>query len=697
MPNSVITITFNTVFVIDDDLSFDLASAIDSSLIRKFKETWKLVRNNNYLIPSLEISLSRYSSNNSGYMLDSYKWAKYFSIDFNLLSEFTVVVSNNVVQITSNSPNYIFANFSNTSDATAVISNIAQLSAFNVTNEAVTQATVNCDNINIGLTSDINIAKYILDNNEVVLNNTQLDLVYPRGVDFKIQLFDDEDRIIYYPGQTTYNPLLTVFELNRISNEVIKYDLLLAQNITPNVNVSILGATVQIVVLNVENLVLEYSLDAVTYQASNLFPGQANGDYTVYVKDQFNCLKQKDFTVDGIGTRESFAMISKANPLNFIQLEDIEGVNIFKNDSNSFGYDGFENIKYCDNTIFDNKDSTSMQIKSNFANITAKFRFESDLVADEIVIDFVKKSDNLSKYENLDCVYYKHKSGKLAIYFNSGNTYNSLGAIIGTYELNGNLPNFAKIGNVINLDGIGAFAIYNVIKDSDINKKVILLDELYNGALTVSKIECLYDLLNFDVFEAEVSFALFEVGLWDAAVELSNDENDKVTFQSENIDIQEEHKNSINIISYNSLKNNRDVFYKYGIRFFSKFYYSHVEGYTKEESEININDNSAGSIKSILNFGDQFLFEGLTKKQMEQLSIVLSSEFVFINGVGYLKDGDLDIENEEGTNVYSIKAKMLKTNENYTTQESGYSGTDELVEEIYIPTLSTDGVNFIKS
>jgi hypothetical protein len=696
MPNSVITITFNTAFVIDDDLSFDLASAIDSSLIRKFKETWKLVRNNNYLIPTLEPALSG-QPNNGGYMLDSYKWQKYFSIDYNLLSEFTVVVSSNVVQITSNSPNYIFSNFQNTSDATAVISNIAQLNAFNVTNEAITQATENCDNINIGLTSDINIAKYILDNNEVVLNNTQLDLVYPRGVDFKIQLFDDEDRIIYYPGQTTYNPLLTVFELNRISNEVVKYDLLLAQNITPNVNVSILGATVQIVVLNIENLVLEYSLDGVTYQSSNLFPGQSNGDYTAYVKDQFNCLKQKDFTVDGIGTRESFAMISKANPLNFIQLEDIDGINIFKNDSNSFGYDGFENIKYCDNTIFDNKDSTSMQIKSNFANITAKFRFESDLVADEITIDFVKKSDNLSKYENLDCVYYKHKSGKLAIYFNSGNTYNSLGAIIGTYELNGNLPNFAKIGNVINLDGIGAFAIYNVIKDSDINKKVILLDELYDGALTVSKIECLYDLLNFDVFEAEVSFALFEVGLWDAAVELSNDENDKVTFQSENIDIQEEHKNSINIISYNSLNNNRDVFYKYGIRFFSKFYYSHVEGYTKEESEININDNSAGSIKSILNFGDQFLFEGLTKKQMEQLSIVLSSEFVFINGVGYLKDGDLDIENEEGTNVYSIKAKMLKTNENYTTQESGYSGTDELVEEIYIPTLSTDGVNFIKS
>lgn len=696
MPNSVITITFNTDFGVDDDLSFELASSIDNSFIKKFKEVWKLTRNNNYIIPTLELAPSG-QPNVGGYMYDSYKWQKYFNIDFNLLSEFTVVVSGYVVEITSNSPNYIFTNFINTSDATAVISNITQLSAFNVTNEVIGQATENCDNIDIDLTSNINIAKYILNNNEVALNSTQLSLVYPRGVDFKIQLIDDDDRIIYYPGQTTYNPLLTIFELNRISNVVIKYDLLLAENITPNVNVSITGATVQIVVLNVENLVLEYSLDATNYQTSNLFPGQADGDYTAYVKDQFNCLKQKDFTVNGIGTNEPFKSISKVNPFNFIELEVIDGITIFKNDNNTFSYDGFGNLNYCNNTIFENKDSTRIQLKSNYANITAKFRFESGLVGDEIAINFVKKSANLSKYESLDCVYYKHSSGKLAVYFNSGNTYNSLGAVTGTYELNGNLPSFAKIGNVISIDGLGTFEIYNVIKDSDVNKKVILIDDLYTGELTVAKVECLYNLLNFEIYEADLSFGLFTVGLWDIVIEVSNSETDKITFQSENIDIQEVHKKTLNIISYNSEENNRDVFYKYGVRFLCKYIYSNKIGYIKEESEININDNSVGSVKSTLNFGDEFLFEGLTKKQMEQLSIVLSSEFVFINGIGYLKDGALTIENDEGTNVYSINVKMLKTNEAYTTQESGYSGTDELVEEIYIPTLSTDGINFIKS
>ena len=114
-------------------------------------------------------------------------------------------------------------------------------------------------------------------------------------------------------------------------------------------------------------------------------------------------------------------------------------------------------------------------------------------------------------------------------------------------------------------------------------------------------------------------------------IELSNDSTDKVVFQSENIDIQEEHKKTLNIVSYNSEENNRDIFYKYGAKFLCKYFYSSKIGYVKEESEININDNSVGSINSTLNFGDKFLFEGLTKKQMEQLSIVLSSEFVFIS------------------------------------------------------------------
>ena len=146
-------------------------------------------------------------------------------------------------------------------------------------------------------------------------------------------------------------------------------------------------------------------------------------------------MKLKQFTVDAEGTREPIALISKVNPINFIQAEEVNGVTVFKNDSNSFNYNGFNDLSYCNDTVFENKDSTMLQLKSTYKNITAKLRFESGLVGDEVNIDFIKKSNNFSRYENLDCIYYQHASGKLAIYFNSGNTYNSLGVVTGTYDL----------------------------------------------------------------------------------------------------------------------------------------------------------------------------------------------------------------------------------------------------------------------
>ena len=87
--------------------------------------------------------------------------------------------------------------------------------------------------------------------------------------------------------------------------------------------------------------------------------------------------------------------------------------------------------------------------------------------------------------------------------------------------------------------------------------------------------------------------------------------NDKKIDVSENFYVNEENNQTIGILSFNSEKTNRDIFYKYGIKIFSRFNYMHISGYNKEESEININDQNASSIKSNLKFGDEFIFENL--------------------------------------------------------------------------------------
>ena len=56
----------------------------------------------------------------------------------------------------------------------------------------------------------------------------------------------------------------------------------------------------------------------------------------------------------------------------------------------------------------------------------------------------------------------------------------------------------------------------------------------------------------------------------------------------------------------------------------------------------------------------------------------------------------MNIDDEGVTNLYKLTAKMIKTNIGYTTDESVFSGTDELVEELYVPNLLENGTDFIK-
>lgn len=696
MANSKITITFNTALTSLNlnYISFDLALASKNITFKTITETWSSFRSNRFLIPDFEINDVLGNPNINGYKLDSFKFKKYFNLDYNSFNQFNVNVVGNVVEISCVDSNYIFKNFTTNSDATAIISNVVLIDSFEITSESVSESIDNCNYVDFNFTTNINIKKYYLNEVETTIDSDSLTVSYLRGENFKIELIDENNRSIFYPGQTTHNPFISSFESFNIRRQTVKYDKLESINAIVNVNKTLTGSSVQAKVVSVENLILLYSLDDNTYQTSNIYDGQAEGDYTLYIKDQFNCKIQLKYTVDSLGSREPVVVISKVNPINFVKIEDIDNISKFNNSDNSFNKDGFNDFNFCNNTLFNLYDKTKIQLKTNYKNIVSKIRFENGT---EEQFYFELKTNNLSRYEKMDCIYYKHSSGKLGIYFNTGNTYNNLNVVIGDYELNGNLPEFGKIGNVISIDGLGVFNIYNTVIDSSINKKVILIDEIYEGELTLSKIECIYDLINFEIYEYEFDFSSFEVGLCDVYIEANNSDEDKVVFLSENLDIQEDNKNSLVIISNNSIKNNRDVFYKFGIKFLCRFIHSSVSGYVKDSSEININDNSINSISSTVNFGDEFEFEDLTKKQMEQLTLVLSSEFIFINGISYLKDGELSIENEKNTNIYSIKAKMIKTNKPYSINDSGLSGTDEVFEILNVPTIITDGINIIKS
>jgi hypothetical protein len=680
--NTRIKITFIEELVASDFISFDLSSsAFIDVLIKVMSETWQPSRLTKNTVPVAAIP-----SINT----DAFNYSKSFNLDYNSVDQFDIQYSLNSVEIQVNNVFFYLDNLvTNVPDKIIVEFGLpVAFNEFKVDSSSIGQAVDNCNNVKYSMTANVNIKKYILDGTEYIVDNALLEIDYPRGEEFRITLIDEHDQEIYFPTQTT----VSLFPKPSILDYWL-YDKLLEQNITANVSPSLNGGTVQINVVDIDGLVLEYSLDNTTYTTSNIFTGQANGDYIAYVKDQFNCIKQKSFSVTSLGTRPQHVSISEANSINFVEVETIDDVTIFKNDVNSFNVDGLEEFKYSDNTIFNKKDTPVIQIKCNYSTIAAKLRYEDE---SEYNLVIAKRSNNLSKYEKLDCVYYKHKSGKLGIYFNSGDVYDQLDVVTGQYELNGNLPLFAKIGNYVDVGPFGVLKVYSVLLDSDINKKIILFDQVYDGITTISTAASLYDLLNFEIYEIELDLNVLASGLYDIVITASDPNYDEVVFVSENMDIQEYHEYSVPIIYNNNVRNNRDIFYKYNIKNFIRVFYSDIDGYFKEESELNIGDNSASSVKSMMNGGDRWLFEELNKKRMQTLAIALSCEHIFISGIGYLKDESLTIDKIKNTNTYSIQASMIKSGVSYSTKDSGYSGSDELNEELYVPKLLVDGINLIK-
>ena len=328
---------------------------------------------------------------------------------------------------------------------------------------------------------------------------------------------------------------------------------------------SVAGATVSFLIepLGLENPILtyEYSLDGTNYQTSNIFTGQANGSYTIYVKDNFNCVTTKNYEVTDSGTRDPYLFISQANSLIFAENESVDDCNIFRNDNNSLANQSLSDVVYCAENVYKPCDTITLQFKSNYDDPKVYIRFE-DGSADQL-LTLTKQTLNLNKFQYLDTWYYEYAPGKLGLYFLSGDTYDETGLPNGTFNLNGNLPDFAIIGQIITIDVLGTFIIQDVAFDSTIQRKVIVIDYTYVGLPTQTRVKSIYDILPYEIYEFTIDWSVYGIGLYDILISNEDSINGTVQHLSENIAIQDVIEKHLSIRYYN--KNNRDIFYKFGI------------------------------------------------------------------------------------------------------------------------------------
>lgn len=288
-----------------------------------------------------------------------------------------------------------------------------------------------------------------------------------------------------------------------------------------------------------------------------------------------------------------------------------------------------------------------------------------------IEVPVVQLSSNIRAKDKRDAYVYGLGT-KTYVYFQAGNLYDyTTGAITGTYALNGTLPIWARVGNYIAIGGVWAL-IEDTFFNEALNVDVIVFDGVYSHVSPTNIVSSIFNIQDYEVYEFEID--MVDYIDQDIRVRINADHatwTDQV-YLSEQINVKVLQENTCEIKYWNS--DNTDVFYGTGITHKIRPQIINKSGINDQKQESYKTDNSVKLLSADVYEGDEFIFDPVPREIMRQIVIALSHEFVFINDVGYVKNDNVDVEGPlNDTNLYSIKAKMLKNGNVYNSQSVGIS------------------------
>lgn len=652
MAYSKITIQFNSVPNVGESVYFDQENItyqkfIAESFVNKRLGSFQAQ------CPKLLYDEASGTSRYDGYASDFYRNA--FNLDYNTSNLFTVQSVRGPIDsglgtviITANFRNAVFDDASASADVTFTIENEAALPEFNITSVSFSQSSSTpCQNVKVNVSTDHLTAKVISPISINPNTNNPFSFDWLRGDTVNLVIEDSN-------GQ-------------RVSQSLSVPSLLNANNFVVNVNNSPNGATVLIESINTTGLNLQYSLDNSTWQVLNTFSGLDVGTFTLYVKDQLGCSFSKSFSVNEFGIQLPYFYISKSNSIRYANRITWGDSENYKTDENTLSCEVDVDVPYKEVQQFQSADITPTQFKSNYKSNIAKI-IKADF--SEVNIPIEKKTNNIGIKDKRDARKYNLENGRAGVYFLAGNTYNyDSNAVIGTYSLNGNLPEWAIIGNYI-IVGTSWFLIEEIVFDESKNADVIIFSQNYNGPEGNIIVGSIFNRFNYEVYEFYFDMVDYIDQRFRVQLVNSDPNFTTITHLSEELWCKVKHEDVLEIKYRNTT--NTDVFYATGIEFKIRIPLTIQKGIPDEESEIHKTDTDTILLSADLYEGDQFIFEPVTKEIWRKIMIALSHEKVWLNGVGYVKNGSFSTEGPlEKSNLYVLTANMLKTGSVYNSQGSG--------------------------
>jgi hypothetical protein len=606
--------------------------------------------------------------------------------DYSRQGQFLISLVGTVLTVNSTTEDAIFTDVV-AGQESIVINNTVESPVLRINSSSITTApTQECTHFNLDITTNRDFVKIITNGvSNVITPTSTYSETLSRGTAYTIILEDSNGEQVKFP-----------------SSGFLQVETLNADNFSIKEISDFSGSSAIIKDNEPSDLVKQYSINNVDWQTSATFDGLTAQTYTLYIKDlygsnELGCVVTKQFTITETPTsvtdKKNVIQISNANSISFVKRETIDNINTFKNVANLLSHERNFAYLYCNEILFQNNDSIKIQFKSSWDSVSGVVR-KSDGTEEAITIN--KRTDNINKFTAMDGVVQSYTYNKSIIYFTSGFYYDINDNQLDPFDLNGNLPEFAKIGAKIEIAGSGVGEILDIFYLDSIKRKVILTDIPFSGIRPLTRtIRSYYDVLSYEIYDFNIDWITHGNGLYDVVLNFVDSEFGTISYQSENINIADEHENTLAIKYFNT--NNRDIFHKYDIQHFIRVPAEAIEDLIRDDIETNITDTSAVVVKSKLNEVQRFIFEPMARSIAIKLSVALSSEYVFINGIGYSKFEPLELEQVPNTNLLKLAANLL-------INENSYSNIDEYVnggaiEDITfdVPIVDTDNVVIIRT
>lgn len=664
---STITLTFGTSTDVSINTSINVKINIGGSQISQKIETFRASRtvNNTVAIPS------PYSDS-----FVAFNYASAWNFDYNNYGGVNVLpatVSSNVVTITMLNSDWQFDSVIGTAidngSTTVVIANDAPVIATSVSINGYSKSVGNeCTKCLVEIACTGGVAPYNIYGGSTgyMPNQTSpISVLIDRSVSNYISVTDSTNEDI---GHVTTFANRKV-EVSDISTSVLN----LSTGSTVNVTVAFISSSVS---------PYTYSIDGTNYQSANVFTGQAPGTYTIYVKDNFDCVASKQIVIDGTTTvTQTVFDISAINALRFAKYDTGK-----KNQKNTLSNN---ELRLTSHTYFQQyleNDIITTQFKTNAQYINC-FYLDKDSAVTQLTE--IKKTNNIGLRQKSTSTYFDLGNGKSGIYFGVVNLLDyDTDAFVETVNYGSALPQWANTqGSLVIIDGIGQVPIDNWVYSEDYNSFVLEFNIAYTGSPITNKvISAEYNLQPYEIYE----FNTLVTKDCNVVIEVGTAIDDiKFTYISECIKMVEDSKFLFEITYWDD-ENKGNMNYQTGIKHKLRLngYQDYIgeqetEGYNGDK-EFYVTDNVIYDVQ-------KFTFNQLSSQIAAKLRLIVAHGYLLINGLYYKLSESPEVSGDGNYNLKTFSVSLKQGGERFLTDEQENITNTSQGQEIGIALASAQG------